>query len=108
MKVTLATGIADAVLTPGNKLSMRDFRSAVLNDGYVPKEAQIEARGEAERQGKTEVLIISGTPMHPQLAGPGPLISEALRLKHVRVRGTLDSKDTVLTLADMGPARSAR
>jgi len=67
VRVSLKDGLTILDLKPGNSTTLAELRQIVKNDGFVPKEAAVVARGAVVGD---DVFVVNGTNERLQLSGP--------------------------------------
>lgn len=67
VRVSLKDGLTILDLKPGNSTTLAELRQIVKNNGFVPKEAAVVARGAVVGD---DVFVVNGTNERLQLAGP--------------------------------------
>jgi copper chaperone CopZ len=71
VKVSLKDGLTILDLKPDNTVTLAKLRQVIKNNGFVPKEAQIVARGSATMADGHPVFDVSGSRERLVLAAPG-------------------------------------
>ena len=61
VNVDLNTGLVAITLAPGNSADMRQFNSAVEENGFTHKDADVTVRGEITGSASAPVLEVTGT-----------------------------------------------
>ena len=67
VRVSLKDGLTILDLKPGNSTTLAKLRQIVKNNGFVPKEAAVVARGAVVGD---DVFVVEGTNERLQLSGP--------------------------------------
>ncbi len=69
--VSLNKGLASAKLNPCNTLTMQQFRQAVKQNGFTPKESRVVVRGELNNNaGKLQLKVPGTNPPYELLPDP--------------------------------------
>jgi hypothetical protein len=79
VKVSLNEGLTILDLKPGNTLTLAALRQVIKNNGFVSKEATIEARGAPGPDGPG--FTVSGTNEHLDLSAPAEREGDSWRIK---------------------------
>jgi hypothetical protein len=66
VRVSLKDGLTILDLKPGNALTLMELRQIIRNNGFVPKEATVSARGSAN----DTTFVVSGTNERLALSAP--------------------------------------
>ena len=85
VKVSLTEGMAHIQLAAENKATLEQFRKAVREQGFTPKDARVVVSGDILFNGKSAVFKVSGSGDTLEISSP-----DALRLggkKNVTVKG---------------------
>jgi hypothetical protein len=80
VRVSLNDGLTILDLKPGNVVTLAKLRQVIKNNGFVPKEAQIVARGSTSVADGQQVFEVSGTKERLTLAGPARQIGDDWQL----------------------------
>ena len=67
VRVSLKDGLTILDLKPGNSTTLAELRRIIKNNGFVPKEAAVVARGVVVGD---DVFVVNGTNERLQLARP--------------------------------------
>jgi hypothetical protein len=76
VRVSLNDGLTILDLNPGNVVTLAKLRQLIKNNGFVPKEAQIVARGSTSLAEGQQVFEVSGTKEQVVLATPAHQIGD--------------------------------
>ena len=76
VRVSLNDGLTILDLKPGNAVTLAKLRQVIKNNGFVPKEAQIVARGSTAVAEGRQVFVVSETKEQLALAGPARQIGD--------------------------------
>jgi hypothetical protein len=80
VRVSLNDGLTILDLKPGNLVTLAKLRQVIKDNGFVPKEAQIVARGSTSVAEHRPVFEVSGTKEQLVLATPARQIGDDWQL----------------------------
>jgi hypothetical protein len=69
VRVSLKEGLTVLDLKPGNAVTLADLRLIIKNNGFVPKEAAVFARGQPDER-DAATFVVSGTNERLALSSP--------------------------------------
>jgi len=69
VRVSLNDGLTVLDLKPGNTVTLAEIRLIIKNNGFVPKEATVIARGQPDAR-DTVTFVVSGTNERLMLSSP--------------------------------------
>ena len=78
--VSLNGGLTILDLTPGNAVTLAKLRQVIKHNGFVPKDAQITARGSTAVADGRPVFVVSGTSERFVLATPARQVGDGWQL----------------------------
>jgi hypothetical protein len=79
VRVSLNEGLTVVDLKPGNTVTLAELRQIIKNNGFVPKEASLVARGSVGEKDGTS-FVVSGTNERLPLSSPAQKAGEDWRL----------------------------
>ena len=77
VRVSLNDGLTVLDLKPGNSTTLAELRKIIKNNGFVPKEATVVARGSI---GEDHAFVVSGTNERLTLSTPAQRSGDDWRL----------------------------